>query len=54
MSDWAVCHSSCLMMDYRNNTVLREDLMEMGRMFPHIAMPFVIGSNTVTVLLARV
>ena len=36
------------MMDYRTNTVLREDLMEMGRMFPDIAMPFVIGSSTVS------
>ena len=48
MSDWAVCHGSCLMMDYRTNTGLREDLMEMGRMFPDIAMPFVIGSSTVS------
>ena len=47
LSDWAVCHSSCLMMDYRTNTALREDIMEMARMFPNIAVPFVIGSSTV-------
>ena len=47
LSDWAVCHHSCLMMDYRTNTALREDIMEMARMFPNIAVPFVIGSSTV-------
>ena len=49
VSDWAVCHHSCLMMSYRTNAVIRDDLLEMAEMFPHIAMPFVIGNSRVCV-----
>ena len=45
LSDWSVCHYSCLMMDYRTNQEMQEDVLELAEMFPSIAVPFVIGQD---------
>ena len=46
ISDWARCDSKCLLIDYRSNNQLNDDLLEMADMFSNIAMPFVIGLST--------
>ena len=43
IEDWAECEPACLLMDYRSNEQIQEDLIELGERYPTLAMPFVIG-----------
>ena len=46
VKDWARCEPACLLMDYRSNDQLNDDLLDLGERYPAIAMPFVIGVSS--------